>query len=626
MGTYQLSKDYTEYKWSFGEKPPKEDLVYLYITCECTMDKIAKILNSNKSSINRWLKFYKINKTVSIDKCIIDKIDWSCLSRNFITEPWKRTDIPVKEDFIYLYLTLNLSVSDIAEILGRSVSQTQKIINKLGIKKNSTLCQKSRENMNLRKYGIRFPNTTNEALKKKEKTNIQRYGVKSLLCDKTFKEKSMLNKYGVKHALESDKFLSKLKNTNKERWGEEYSFQVSDIQDKIKKTLNQKYGTDNVFKIKELQDKARTTIKEKYNSNTYAQAHIKHIEDMNKEFWEKNFYDSRLDAFDIEKCAEYHDISLCTISRKLKEFDINYRTKYASKNEYEIKKYIESFNYLVKRKDRALISPLELDIFVPEKSFAIEFDGLGFHSEGISDNVLSKNVTKLYHLNKTKQCKDKGVQLLHIFENEWVDTIKRDIWKSVIKNKLGISDKIYARNTKVKEISNSEAVSFCDINHLQGGCSSKIQSGLFDKNNSLVAVMTFSKPRYNKEYDWELVRYCCKKGFVVIGGASKLLKAFRNKYKGSIISYANLRWSNGNLYEKLGFNLLGVTSPNYFYFKVKHGILPKDFILHSRIKFQKHKLKDILANFDENMSEKENMFMNGYRLIYDCGNLVYLLP
>ena len=72
--------------------------------------------------------------------------------------------------------------------------------------------------------------------------------------------------------------------------------------------------------------------------------------------------------------------------------------------------------------------------------------------------------------------------------------------------------------------------------------------------------------------------------------------------------------------------MLGVTSPNYFYFKVKHGILPEDFILHSRIKFQKHKLKNILANFDENMSEKENMFMNGYRLIYDCGNLVYLLP
>ena len=187
-----------------------------------------------------------------------------------------------------------------------------------------------------------------------------------------------------------------------------------------------------------------------------------------------------------------------------------------------------------------------------------------------------------------------------------------------------MSKKIYARNTIIKVISNKEAFDFCEENHLQGGCSCKVAIGLL-QNNEIVAVMTFGKPRFNKKYDWELLRYCCKKYYTVVGGASKLLKHFRSNYKGSIISYANLRWSNGNLYEKLGFTLLKRTEPNYFYFKVKHEILPVDMVLHSRIEFQKHKLKDKLSNYDESLSEKENMYANNYRAIYDCGNLVYTL-
>ena len=131
--------------------------------------------------------------------------------------------------------------------------------------------------------------------------------------------------------------------------------------------------------------------------------------------------------------------------------------------------------------------------------------------------------------------------------------------------------------------------------------------------------MSFSKSRFNKNIEWELLRFCTKINTQVIGAASKLLSYFiKNFNPNSIISYANRRWSNGKLYEKLNFKYIGATKPNYFYF------IPNENILYSRVKFQKHKLKDILPVYDYSLSETINMYNNGYRKIYDCGNLKYI--
>ena len=97
------------------------------------------------------------------------------------------------------------------------------------------------------------------------------------------------------------------------------------------------------------------------------------------------------------------------------------------------------------------------------------------------------------------------------------------------------------------------------------------------------------------------------------------MSSFRSNYKGSIISYANRRWSNGDLYRRLGFKEINRTSPGYYYFK------ENEMILYTRDRFQKHKLKDLLETFDERLTEEENMFENDYRKIYDCGNLVFVL-
>lgn len=144
---------------------------------------------------------------------------------------------------------------------------------------------------------------------------------------------------------------------------------------------------------------------------------------------------------------------------------------------------------------------------------------------------------------------------------------KKNIVKSRIKAIIGLTPyKIQARKCIVKEIDSKLANKFIEKYHIQGKSNSTVNIGLFYKNR-LCAVMTFGKPRFTRKYDWELHRYCTLSNFNIIGGAGKLLSYFRKNYQGSIISYADKRWSDGNLYRQLGFKELNDSEPEYYYTK-----------------------------------------------------------
>lgn len=325
----------------------------------------------------------------------------------------------------------------------------------------------------------------------------------------------------------------------------------------------------------------------------------------NKKLLEKYHYDDNKNLRQISKKIGIHS---STLQKYYKKHGIEIRNYFFSTAEKEIIDFIKINNIQINI--RSIIPPYEIDIYIPEHKLAIEFDGLYWHS----------NKPKNYHLVKTQMCEEKGIQLLHIFENEWIDPIKQDIWKSIISGKLDRNDRIFGRKTEIREIIDNKLVKeFLDNNHLQGHCPSSIKLGLF-YNDELVSIMTFGKTRFSKKYEYEMIRFCNKKFLSVVGGASKLYKYFvRNYNPESIVSYADRRYSNGNLYDKLGFEFSHNSTPNYWYFK-----LP-DIILYSRIKFQKHKLKDLLENFNNDISEIENMYNNNYRRIFDCGNIIYVL-
>jgi len=156
---------------------------------------------------------------------------------------------------------------------------------------------------------------------------------------------------------------------------------------------------------------------------------------------------------------------------------------------------------------------------------------------------------------------------------------------------------------------------FLKANHIQGYVNSSKSIGL-QYDNRLVAVMTFSSSRFDKSIEWELMRFCVETGVSVVGGASKLFKYFLDHNTGSIVSYADRSFSQGNLYNKLGFIFKENTKPGYKY--LVNGNLE------SRLKFQKHKLKNILPKFNELLTERENMNLNGFYRIYDAGHQKWL--
>jgi hypothetical protein len=282
-----------------------------------------------------------------------------------------------------------------------------------------------------------------------------------------------------------------------------------------------------------------------------------------------------------------------------------------SKIHKQLQEFLTKEGVQFESNDRKILNGYELDLYIPDKMIAIECNGNYWHSE----EVLKDDS---YHLKKTNGCLEKNIQLLHFFEDEIL--YKKDIVLSIIKQKLKINNnKIYARKCTIKEIECSEKNDFLQENHIQGKDQSKIKLGLFYEND-LQSVMTFGHPRYNDKVQWELIRFCNKRNVNVVGAASKLLKYFIKKYNPeSIISYADRRISDGNLYEKIGFSFSHCSDPRYFYFPKKN---PLDRL--HRSNFTKSKIKIKFPNVDLSKTEKDIMKELEYGRIWDCGTKVYI--
>lgn len=254
-------------------------------------------------------------------------------------------------------------------------------------------------------------------------------------------------------------------------------------------------------------------------------------------------------------------------------------------------------------------SKQELDIFIPSKNIGIEFNGLYWHSDLVlSNNGLSpKKDHQKYEMITTL-----GIRCIVILEDEWEE--KQEIVKARLTNILGKnSKKIYARKCVVKEISSKEASNFCRLYHIQGAGRSNYRLGLY-LDSLLIAVMTFSKTNISRKMNvWELNRFCTIPNCSVVGGASKLLAFFERECKpDNLTTYADRRWSHGELYERLGFEFKFDTVPNYWYFR------PNEFKRYHRYALRKTN-KD-----DHSLTEWENRINQGWNRIWDCGSKKFI--
>lgn len=493
----------------------------------------------------------------------------------------------------------------------------------------------------------RYGSSTYNNVEKNKVTCLEKYGVDNPAKADEVKEKSKqtcLGKYGVKYSLQAEKVREKIKKSSLEKYGVENPGGSAPSVQKIKATLNAKYGLDvqspgDLLRKPQYAEKSRQTCLNRYgvthptqsekvkakhkaacmakygcsNYMTYLSYKIFESCEYDKPLFSLAEYDRKAEGFTPKfkccKCgneftAEVHDGKHrhCPKCYPADGFG-------TSLDEIELYEFIKSISQDAVHNDRSLIAPFELDIYVPAKKLAFEYDGLYYHQYGAKD--------KQYHLAKTEMCASHGVQLIHVFESDW--KLKRDIVKSRIKNALGCFNKIvYARKCEIRIVSSKDSAAFQDANHIQGAVGAAVHLGLY-YNGELVSLMTFGKCRFSKHYDWELLRFCSKLGYHVPGGAGRLLKHFEREYSlKSLVSYADRRWSAGKLYKALGFKLDHASGPNYWYFK--NG----SYTLESRVKYQKHKLEKLLEKFDPAKSETLNMTENGYSMIYDCGNLVYV--
>jgi hypothetical protein len=446
------------------------------------------------------------------------------------------------------------------------------------------------KNTKLKKYGAENYNN----FEKIKKTNLEKYGFETPLKNKDVQLKSkatLIERYGVNNIFKNEYIKSKVKNTNIERYG------VDNVSksDKIKFILSEKakardknvYMKFNDSRKKKTVDDLKLKIGKNYEILLY-----------------NNYYDVKIrNTITNEISSE----SVYTILRRLK-FSLSLTATSNSNLQIELSNFLKSFNVDFESNDRKIIQPLELDIYVPSKKLAIEFNGLYWHSE--------QHKKCDYHLKKTEECESKGIHLLHIYEDDWL--YKQDIVKSRLKSILGLNEqRIFARKCIIKELDNKTSSEFLNQNHLQGGGpNSKYRYGLFFENE-LVAVMTFGYNRFEKN-KMELHRFANKLDSNVIGGASKLFKHFlRQNICTEIISYADRSWTmnnNKSVYEQLGFKLINKTVSGYSYI-----INNKRF---DRFKFRKSEL--IKDGFDSNKSEVEIMNERGYYRIFNSGNLKFL--
>lgn len=295
-------------------------------------------------------------------------------------------------------------------------------------------------------------------------------------------------------------------------------------------------------------------------------------------------------------------------------------SKQTSEAENEIYSFVCSMmgKERVLSNDRVVISPYELDIFIPEKNLAIEYCGLYWHSE------VSGCKTRRYHYNKMKACNDKGIRLITVFEDEYRDRPKQVL--SRIQNALGVvSEKVYARKCNVVELSSKEAGSFLEEHHLQGKTISSKRWGLIF-NSTLVSVMTVGKMSRAhtsrlkgcpEAKVLELKRFANRTGISVVGGASRLFKRVKQyaAVEGftHVKSYCDMRYGNHRapVYEKLGFSFLTYTkyTPHY----VKQGK-----------RFRNQRLRKTPEERLTGKTEWELRQEQGYDRIWDCGHNTYI--
>ena len=546
--------------------------------------------------------------------------------------------IEIDYDELYeLYITKNMRRKDVAAFYGITEKQLCRYLQKVGIKKPKSLISVNSASTIKEKYGGIGASLESNKIKMQQ-TNLKRYGSVSPFGNKDIYDKAQIsnrNNHNGKLAWNTDK----QKQTMIERYGVDSPWKSHSIKTKVKNTMIERYGVENAMQNESIRakafskfggtspfcsnivvDKRNDSLKRKYNVDYVGQVNtLKNI----KEFSTSSNLLEYINNFIKKNNRKPHYVDISN------DFNVGYTSVIRYIRQYNLEDYIEkSFSYFedivktfldnnrikYRRNDRTEIGPQELDFYLPDYKIGIEVNDIVSHNSTIG--FFGEPKDKNYHYNKSKLCEEKGIRLIHIYEWE----IKNDfLWNKIqqyIIDLIKPKERIYARKCILKEVSNKETIEFLNKYHLQNTCRGQnIRLGLYYMDE-LVQIMTFGKPRFNKNFEYELLRLCTKSGYLIVGGVEKLFNHFINVYNpSSIVSYCDTNKFSGNVYTKLGFDIKNVQL-NYYWTDGKHTF--------SRYKTQKNKLSKLLDVYNSNLSESQNMLNNRFVKVYDSGQKTFI--
>ena len=518
------------------------------------------------------------------------------------------------KELIKQYLeTTNLKRELIAKELGISISTYETLAKKYNLKRTKEQIAKLKvQNMQTtmqEKYGITnamekkefrqaISNTYNnqtkeekqEKVKRIKKTKLEKYGDENYHNIEQAKQ-TMQEKYGVQIGYQTEKSVQNRIKSSMEKYGVDNPFKSNEVHKLARQKMKEKYGVEYGYKSKIIRNKINKSIKEKYGVDNIMHS-SKYQRKVKQTMFDKYKVTSGFLTPNAIKSHKQGTIS--KINKKCAE-----ELKQITNKQIKLEKPIFKYIYDIQLGENILID------INPTISHNV-YISYPYLLKVVKDNI---PVSKEYHLDRLKIAVENGYDLISVFD--WDD------WEK-IKYLLQDKETLYARKLEIKEVDKKECNEFLNNYHLQNTCNGQeIRLGLY-KNNELIEIMTFGKPRYNKNYEWELLRLCTKPEYKVVGGAEKLFKHFIELVNPkSIISYCDNSKFSGEVYTRLAFIQKGKPSPSLHWSKGSEHIT--DNLLRQRGFDQLFN-----TNYGKGTSNEELMIEHGWLPIYDCGQMTFI--
>ena len=467
----------------------------------------------------------------------------------------------------------------------------------------------------MKTHGVAWPQQSESIRNTTRHNNLNKYGVESVFQDHNVKNKireTNLQRYGFENPSQNECIKQKTRNTNFQNFGVPYPMMADCVKAKSVATSIKRYGAS--YHVQDIHTVERMIVDPTKSGNYYQ------FRENPKQFIEKHF-DRKPTVAELKHmlgCTDtpIYDILITHDCKNLIERNI-------SDLENQVIHTIENmYDGTIIHNDRTVISPYELDIYLPDENLAIECNPTITHNSSFQDPWRNNPKSYSYHKMKTDLCENEGVQLFHIFGYEWAN--KQLIIESMLRNLLKQdTHRIFARKCIIQEVSSSDSAEFLNKNHRQGYSQSSVRLGLY-YNDELVSLMTFGKVRNtigrkanSGENDWELIRFCNLLNTSVVGAASKLFKYFITHYEFSkVVSYSDRAHTRGNLYEILGFQKVSISEPGYVWVHIDTDQF------YTRVSCQKQNLQRLFNddNIDvKNLTEKQIMESHKFAQVFDSG-------